>query len=318
MARMRPKKLIVFGSGFISRFIVSAALDDGIEPTVIYNRHPLKDIAGVEQFSLPDIDLTALLSRINPSYIVALQGISFVPDNKHLIQALEANFLATLTFMEHVKALVQEGNLSPQKVVLVGSAAEYGKSYLEPIAETFPLYPTSIYGLTKIYLYNTAMYYRSKGLPVVYTRQFNCTGPYQRADFVIPSICRQVAMIEKGSRDCLMIGDTKQERDFVDVRDAAQAYLMILERGVAGEVYNVGSGHAVSIDTVLEKVVSMARVGTKTKLDIKSNEKLFVDKDALSNRICANVAKLAGLGFRPKFTLDDTIKDTLEFWRTRV
>lgn len=316
MTEKKIKKLLVFGSGFIARFIVSAALADGIEPTVIYNKHPLEDIAGVEQFCLSNNDLPELLTRINPSCIVALQGMSFVPDNKHIIQALESNFLLTITFMEHVRTLIQEGRLALKKIVMVGSAAEYGKTYLEPIAETFPLYPTSIYGLTKIYLYNTAMFYRSKGLPVVYTRQFNCTGPYQRADFVIPSICRQIAMIEKGKQEYLAIGDTTQERDFIDVRDAALAYLMILEHGVDGEIYNVGSGHAVSIDTVLSTAISMARAGIR--IDVRTNEKLFADKDALSNRICADVAKLRGLGFSPKFTLNDTIKDTLELWRTRV
>jgi GDP-4-dehydro-6-deoxy-D-mannose reductase len=222
-----PKRLLIFGSGFISRFIAAAAVDDGVEPVVLYNRHPLEDMDSVTQVCLSSCDLPSFLADTGPSYIIALQGSSFVPDNKQLVESLNANLMITILFMEQVMASVQAGEISPEKIVLVGSAAEYGRSYLEPISETFPLHAMSIYGLTKIFLFNTAMYYCQKGLPIVYTRQFNCTGPYQRADFVIPSICKQIALIEKGQKDSISIGDIIQERDFIDVRDAAQAYLIL-------------------------------------------------------------------------------------------
>lgn len=310
------KKLLIFGSGFISRFIASAALDDGIEPIVLYNRHPLENMANVTQVCLPSCDIASFLAESNPSYIISLQGSSFVPDNKQLVESLNSNLIITILFMEQVMASVQEGKISPEKIVLVGSAAEYGRCYLEPISEIYSPHPTSIYGLTKIFLFNTAMYYCEKGLPVVYTRQFNCTGPYQRADFVIPSICKQIALIEKGQKECISIGDTTQERDFIDVRDAAQAYLILLKRGVAGKVYNVGSGKAVPISEVLAKAIHFARAGSK--IVTRTDARLFFIKNAISNVICADVTNLGALGFKPQFKLDDTIHDTLEFWRQNV
>ena len=316
MAKTRPKKLLIFGSGFISRFIAGAALHDGIEPIVLYNRHPLEDMDEVTQVCFSSGDVAACLVEAEPSYIIALQGSSFVPDNTRLVESLNANLMITLLFMEQVMSLVQEGKISPEKIVLVGSAAEYGRSYLEPISETFPLHATSIYGLTKIFLFNTAMYYGQKGLPIVYSRQFNCTGPYQRADFVIPSICKQIALIEKGQKDCISIGDVTQIRDFIDVRDAARAYLILLRQGIAGEVYNIGSGQAFSISEILHKAVSLAR--SHTKLFTKTNNELFFNENTLSNMICADVTKLSALGFKPQFGIDDTIHDVIEFWRNLV
>jgi GDP-4-dehydro-6-deoxy-D-mannose reductase len=316
MSTTPAKKILIFGSGLLSRYIAAAALDDGIEPVVLYNKHSLEELDNVEQICFSSRDMASLLTDIRPSYIVSLQGNSFVPDNKHLIESLNTNLMVTLSFMEQVMTLVQQGIIMPEKIVLVGSAGEYGKSYLVPITESFPLNPTSIYGLTKIFLYNTAKYYIEKGLPIIYTRQFNTTGPYQRADFVVPSICRQISLIEKGQLESLTIGDTTQERDFIDVRDAARAYLSILKQGVVGEIYNIGSGQAVAIAQVLDKAVSFACSGTKITTTV--NKQLFFDKNALSNRICANVSKLAELDFKPRFTLDDTLKDTLDFWRERV
>jgi GDP-4-dehydro-6-deoxy-D-mannose reductase len=310
------KKLLIFGSGFISRFIAGAAKNDGIEPVVLYNKHLLEDMDDVEQVCFSTCEVASFLEDTRPAYIISLQGSSFVPDNKHLVESLNTNLMLTILFMEQVMSLVQGGKISPEKIVLVGSAAEYGRSYLEPISETFPLHATSIYGLTKIFLFNTAMYYCQKGLPIVYTRQFNCTGPYQRADFVIPSICRQIALIEKGQEDFISIGDVTQVRDFIDVRDAAKAYLLLLRRGVAGDVYNVGSGHAVSISEVLNKAVSLAR--SNSKLVSKTNTQLFFKENALSNMICADVIKLSALGFKPQIRLEDTLRDVLEFWRKRV
>jgi GDP-4-dehydro-6-deoxy-D-mannose reductase len=316
MPQTLPKKLLIFGSGFISRFIAAAALHDGIEPVVLYNRHPLEDMDDVEQVCFSACDVASLLEETRPAYIISLQGNSFVPDNKHLVESLNANLMITILFMEQVMSLVLSGEISPEKIVLVGSAAEYGRSYLDPISETFPLHATSIYGLTKIFLFNTAMYYCQKGLPIVYTRQFNCTGPYQRDDFVIPSICKQIALIEKGQKEYISIGDVTQKRDFIDVRDAANAYLLLLRRGIVGDVYNVGSGHAVSIAEVLNKAVSLSR--STSKLIPKTNTQLFFKENALSNMICADVTKLSALGFKPHLRLDATLNDVLEFWRNRV
>src|SRR3989339_2121145 len=119
MPKTLPKKLLIFGSGFISRFIAAAALDDGIEPVVLYNRHPLDDMDDVEQVCLSACDVASFLEETRPTYIISLQGNSFVPDNKHLVESLNANLMITILFMEQVMSLVLSGEISPEKIVLV-------------------------------------------------------------------------------------------------------------------------------------------------------------------------------------------------------
>jgi len=316
MSQTSQKKLLLFGSGFIARFIALAALDNDIEPIVIYKKHPLEDMDRVKQVCLENCNLSDFLAETQPTYIISLQGNSFVPDSNHLIEALNSNLMITLSFMGQVMLLVEKKAISPERIILVGSSGEYGRTYNEPISETFSLHATSIYGLTKIFLFNTAMYYFEKGLPVIYTRQFNCTGPYQRADFVVPSICRQITLIEKGLEDNLTIGDTSQVRDFIDVRDAAKAYILLLKRGKVGEIYNIGTGHAVSVKEVLDRAIACS--GSGKYIDVTSNSQLFVEKNSLSKSMCADITKLVALGFQPTMTLDDTIRDILDFWRKHV
>lgn len=316
MSQLSNKKLLLFGSGFISRFIALAAINSGIEPILLYKNHPLEDMDQVRQVCLAKCDLQEFLATTKPDYIISLQGNSFVPDNHHLIESLNSNLMITLSFMEQVMLLIERKTISPERIILVGSSGEYGRTYNQPISETFSLHATSIYGLTKIFLFNTAMYYSEKGLPVIYTRQFNCTGPYQRADFVVPSICRQIVQIEHGMKETLTIGDTSQERDFIDVRDAAAAYILLLKQGKTGEIYNIGTGHAVSVEDVLNRAILCSK--SKEKIAVTSNSNLFFEKTSLSKTMCADITKLAALGFQPAHTLDDTIRDVLEFWRQHV
>ena len=139
-----------------------------------------------------------------------------------------------------------------EKILVIGSASEYGKFYDTAITENFPLHPTSLYGLDKICLYNASMYYYERGLPIVHVRQFNTTGPLQRETFVLPSFCKQAAEIEKGIREPKMfVGDLNQERDFIDIRDTCRAYSLLFEEGLAGQVYNVSSGNCISINELL-------------------------------------------------------------------
>jgi len=316
MDKGEHRRLLVFGSGFIARFLVQEAQEQGFVVKVLYRQHPVDDMPKLDQQKLDPATIDHDVLRFSPNYVVAVQGSSFVPDNDHLIGSLETNLVSTIVFMEVVNRLMASGSLSVEKILMIGSAGEYGKMYSEPISESFPLHPTSIYGLTKIFLYNTALFYHEKGLPVCYVRQFNCTGPYQRPVFVVPSICRQIALIEKGKLNSLSIGDVTQERDFIDVRDAVRAHLTVLKSGRGGEIYNVGTGRSVPVKQVLDLALDQAREGIDISLETDPN--LFVEKNALSKRLCADISKLKKLGFAPRIPLESTVRDTLDYWRARV
>ncbi|MFZ5953317.1 MAG: GDP-mannose 4,6-dehydratase [Candidatus Rifleibacteriota bacterium] len=315
---MNKKKLLIFGSGFICSHIVQTALNKDMRVEVLYNKHPIESGLSLKyQHCLSNTDIRKFLRDFSPDFIISLQGNSFVPDNKVLRESIETNLIVPLSYLEEV-ANYSESAKNLSKVIIIGSAGEYGRTYHEPISENFPLHPSSIYGLTKIFLFNTALYYMEKGLPIIYTRQFNCTGPGQRNTFLIPSICFQIAKIENGLQDSkIEIGDLTQERDFIDVRDAVEAYFTILSNGTTGQVYNIGSGICRSVQSVLEETIKISEIDSN-KVEISVKEALFFKEQSISNRVLANNSRLTKLGFQAKIPFSTTLKDTLEYWRKHV
>ncbi|HOI90168.1 MAG TPA: GDP-mannose 4,6-dehydratase [Candidatus Rifleibacterium sp.] len=314
---MNPSKLLIFGSGFISKGIIREARYNNYLIKLLYNSHKVEGCPDLDQRSIAEVDVLSLMRDFRPDFIVCLQGNSFVPDNKNLRSSIDTNVIIPLSALEIILEYVKEGN-SIKKIVMAGSAAEYGRSYHEPISEEFPLHPASIYGLTKIFLYNMSIYYKEKGLPIVYARQFNCTGPEQRDSFLLPSLCRQIARIEAlKAEPCISIGDLTQERDFIDIRDASRAYLILLENGCPGEVYNIGSGVARSVQQVLDEVLKASFLSEKG-VEMRINKSLLFKEQSFSNRIQADIRKLCQLGFLPKMSFKQTVSDTLSYWRSHA
>ncbi len=311
------KTVLLFGTGFIARNLIDYIEKGypGSRIVVLYNHHTIEDHPKVKYYSMEE-DYQSILEKERPDHIICLQGNSFVSANTDVIESVETNALKIMRFLE----VIHQHKLYEQieKILVIGSASEYGKLYDVAIQETFPLNPTSIYGLSKIYLYNGSMYYKERGLPITYVRQFNTIGNGQRKEFVLPSFCHEVISIEKGLKSPIIdVGDLSQERDFLDVRDTCQAYLLLLQKGEVGEVYNVASGDFVSVDTLLQLVIHNSSV-TEGSVSINSTKNLFSKEESLSKRLQANITKLQLLGFSPKYTLDQTVKDALEYWRKRV
>ena len=144
-------------------------------------------------------------------------------------------------------------------------------------------------------------------------RAFNHIGPKQSSVFVVYDFCRQAAEIEAGKREpVLWVGNLEIKRDFTDVRDIVRAYGMLIQKGKAGENYNVGSGRAVAIQEILEKILSLS----KKKIRIETDPKKLRPLDLPV--IEADIQKLQEVtGWKPQISLEDTIRDILEDWREK-
>jgi GDP-4-dehydro-6-deoxy-D-mannose reductase len=149
---------------------------------------------------------------------------------------------------------------------------------------------------------------------VVRVRPFNHIGPGQSPNFAVPSFARQIAAIEAGKRPaCLKVGNLRPRRDFTDVRDVVRAYRLALAEGRAGEVYNVGSGRAVSLREVVERLLRMSRVPIRVEVD--SSRVRAVEARA---SVCDASRLRRRTGWRPLIPLEQTLADTLDYWRARV
>ena len=122
------------------------------------------------------------------------------------------------------------------------------------------------------------------------------------------------AEIEAGKREAVMrVGNLSAKRDFTDVRDVIRAYALIMEHGKAGETYNVGSGHAVSIQEILDTIVSFSKADIKVEVDPAKLRPVDVPI------IEADIRKLVECtGWKREIPLERTIEETLDYWRKEV
>ncbi len=178
---------------------------------------------------------------------------------------MRTNVMGTLNLLEAVR------RNQKARIVLTGSAEEYGKrdSCEMPLLENSLLEPVSPYAASKAAQNILAMqYHRAFGIEVVATRSFSHTGPGQTTVFVLPSFARQCAEIKTGLREpVLRTGNLEVARDFLDVRDVVEAYLLLAEKGTPGATYNVCSGSALALTDAVEQLTAMTGVKVSVEPD---------------------------------------------------
>ena len=189
-----------------------------------------------------------------------------------------------------------------------------------PVDENTPLAPISPYAVSKVAQDMLGLqFFLHYKLHVVRVRPFNHIGPRQSKSFVVSSFASQIVTIEQNKKSLpagrqgeISVGNLQTWRDFTDVRDMVRAYLLALEKGVAGDVYNIGSGKATKIADILRKLMSFS----KAKIKIRRDKNLFRPADVA--KIYCDYSKFKRqTGWAPKIPIDVTLFDTIEFERAR-
>jgi len=273
-----------------------------------------------DKIELLECDLTnrvgvaRVLEKIKPDKIFHLAAQSFVPVSwKSPEDTLYNNIISELNIFE----VVREMKLEPV-IVIACSSEEYGlisKDEL-PIKETNPLRPLSPYAVSKIGQEKLAFqYHHSYGLKTVLTRFFNTEGPRRGQDFVTSNFAKQIAEIEKKKKKpVIYVGNLEAKRDFTDVRDMTRAYWLASEECKFGEPYNVCSGKARSIKSVLELLLSLSKV---KNIEIKQDPSRMRPSDVPI--LLGDYSKFKKqTGWQPEIPFEKTMEDSLNFWRKRV
>lgn len=314
--------LITGAAGFVGAYAIRQFAEKGyaVHAAVLPQEQLASDLQAlctVHHFDLLDADdVSALLHTVQPDRILHLAAQSSVAISwKQPQLTADLNIKGTVNLLEAARKL-----LHMPRILLIGSAEEYGRlsenaDGLQLVNETMPLHPVNIYAATKAAAEQlAAVYDTAYDLPVICVRAFNHFGPGQREIFVVSDFCRQAAEIECGLREpVIRTGNLDAKRDFTDVRDIVRAYVLLLESGRAGEIYNVGSGKAVAISDILSQILSSCTVAVRHEID---PEKL---RPAETSYLAADTGKLrCDTGWMPEIPTAQTISDTLAYWRQEL
>lgn len=245
----------------------------------------------------------------NFDYVFHLAAFSSPPESfKNPKETLENNILSQLNLLD---ALVKAK--SKAKILIVGSADEYGEvdpKYL-PINESAPLNPTTPYAVSKVAQDVLGLqYFLHYKLDIVRVRPFNHIGPRQSKAFVVSSFAAQIATIEKKGEGTIKVGNLETWRDFTDVRDMVRAYLLALDKGKIGDVYNIGSGKIYKIEDILKELISLS----KAKIEVLQNKNLIRSQD-IKKKYCDFSKFHKQTGWKPQIPISKTLFDTINYER---
>jgi len=316
-------QLLITGiTGFVGSHMAEHALAQGVDVfgsirwrSKTDNIDHLRSKVTLVESDLRDLSsVRALLEAAHPTHVIHLAAQSFVHASwKTPAETLTTNILAQVNLLEGLRGL----KMSPRFLV-VGSSEEYGHVEDDelPIKETNPLRPLSPYAVSKVGQDLMGyQYWKSYGMLIIRSRAFNHEGPRRGDVFVTSNFARQIAEIEAGLRDpVILVGDLTPRRDYSDVRDIVRGYWTLLERGEPGEVYNLCSGRSWSIQQVLDFLLEQSRVkDIKVQTDpsrLRPSDVMVLEGDP------SKVEKATG--WKVEIPFERTLKDLLAYWRQRT
>lgn len=301
MTDFNGKLLLTGASGFVGGFVQQAT------------RCVALTLAGKEVDLRDAHAVTDALSRIRPDAVLHLAAQTFVPRSfENPMETFEINFLGTYNLLAALKKAGFTGRL-----LLVSSGDVYGSVAPEqlPITEELLPRPRNPYAVSKVAAEALCFQWNeTAGFETIVARPFNHIGPGQREDFVISAFAKQIAEIKHGSKPAVIeVGDLDVTRDFLDVRDVVQAYLLLLREGRGGQIYNICSSTECSIRSLLEKMLKLAEV----QAEIRSNPAKF--RPSEQRRVVGDASKLRRhTGWQPTYAIEQTLADTIHSWEYQI
>lgn len=319
------KILITGGTGFVGYHLTEALLQQkktGVELEIYVtsldggeNFAWYEAIGGQEHIVQVDLtkaeDVKRALKEVMPDEIYHLASIAQVGSSFGQARGvLENNFGLQLNLLEAMSEICPMA-----RILAVSSGAIYDvtQSPTTEIREDCVIGPSNPYAASKaIQDIMTYAYSQSQKLTTVRVRPFNHIGDHQGTGFAVPDFAKQIAEAKKSGGGEMVVGNLKPKRDFTDVKDVVEAYILLMEKGKSGEVYNVGSGVSHSMEEILAKMIEFSGV----KVEVKVDEKLIRPVEVMD--IIADNSKLRALGWEPKIPLKETLKRVLEYWENSV
>ena len=298
----QPRVIVTGAGGFVGPHLMAHLEGSGIA-------------AVASKLRLPDRrGFARLVADEKPDAVVHLAAVSFLPDaQRDPIAAYATNVEGPRSVLEALGEADPEGRA---RMIYVSSGHVYRSAGENPIDESFPVDPQSIYGSTKLAGEIVCRIHcqAAPARPLVIFRPFNHTGPGQRPSFAAPSFARQTARIEAGRQEpVLYTGDLSVRRDFCDVRDVVRAYALAIRGDVPPGTYNLASGRAPSLQEIAEHYRS------RSKVPFEILPRIEPGRRSETREIRGSAERIReAAGWRAEIPLEKTLDDLLEEWRSRV
>lgn len=257
-----------------------------------------------------------VVEQAKPDYVFHLAAQSFPKTSFSApLDTLDTNIQGTTRVLEALRRHALHA------VIHVCASSEvFGRVPEEklPIDEECTFHPASPYAISKVGTDLVGRYYAEAfGMCVMTTRMFTHTGPRRGDVFAESSFAKQIAMIEHGLIDPVVkVGNLKSLRTIADVRDAVEAYhLLVTCNPVGGEYYNIGGTYSCEIGELLNRLISMSTRRDDIRIEIDPDRLRPIDADL---QVPDTRKFESHTGWKPKYTFEETMQDLLDYWRGKI
>ena len=315
---IKRKALVTGAEGFIGSHLVNFLHAHGWLVVGSYLAEGREGFQGAPGMHFVQCDLrngqrvSHLLAEYQPTHIFHL-GAQSLPTLSWAdpVRTFESNVMGSLYLFEAVRRMKKR-----PVVVSACSSAEYGHvpPSAIPVKEDQPLHPLHPYGISKVCLDLLAReYFLDYAIPAIILRLFNTTGPGKTDDAPSDFVRQLVRIKKKEQSPVIEVGNLKPRRAFLDVRDTVRSFYLAALKGKPGEAYNVCATSTHEVGTMLKTAIRLAGV----RVEIKQAMRLMRPSD--EKIIFGSTRKIQrDTGWKPLFSLEETLKPMLEYWEERL
>ena len=306
------KDILITGvEGFVGGHLVRRLLQEEKDASITgaYFNEPQKGLS--EKIQLIKADLTSkedveylFNEKMTYDVIYHLAGLSNVGYSwEHPDEAFKVNVIGTLFLLEAIR---QSGKKT--KLLFVSSSEVYGAGFEGVVDEGVNPNPESPYAISKLSSEHLALLYgKVYGFPVYIVRPVPHTGPGQSKNFAIMNFCLQAIMLKKESSasPVIKVGNIDLIKDYCDVRDVVEAYMLLIRKMPDSSIYNISTENKVTLRDILEIIQNELKFKFNIEKDTSRIRPHDPDLPIISNK------KIKSLGWIPQYSIEETIRDMI-------
>lgn len=292
------KVLITGGTGFIGSKVTDELLNRGYEVHALVYPPFVPEKKNFIQHEMNLLDSAAVENFLAKNRFESLIHLAWYVGAKCHISDLNLDWvIATLNLLKSFKE--HDG----KTFLGAGTCSEYEYKYGYLTEDETPTDPQTLYGNGKNSVYNIAkVYCRQNDIVFKWPRIFNLYGPNEKPQRLMPSVINSCLKGED-----VKVSDCLKFQDYLHVEDTARAIVEVFESNLQGAV-NICSGKPVQLREIVSKIAELT--GFKGKILWGAVPAAFGDDVVVGNN-----NKLKSIGFTPKYTLEEGLKATIEWWR---